>query len=117
MTALTTAHGPHGREASFNKHGFLARFEDWDDEFARTLARDEGLKLTDCHWTVIEFLREYYAFHEIPPSPKVIIKGIGDQVSKHAPCTKKTLDALFPDGGCKQACRLAGLPRHYCHSC
>jgi tRNA 2-thiouridine synthesizing protein E len=113
MTAVQIA----GRDVLFNKKGHLASFRDWDNELADALAAEEGLKLSDCHWTVINFLREYYAFHEMPPSPKVIIREIGHQVSAHTPCTRKSLDSLFPSGGCKQACRIAGLPEYYCHSC
>jgi TusE/DsrC/DsvC family sulfur relay protein len=113
MTAVQIS----GREVQFNKKGHVASFLDWDNELAKALAAEDGLTLTDCHWTVIEFLREYYAFHEMPPSPKVIIREIGHQVSQHTPCTRKSLEGLFPSGGCKQACRIAGLPDYYCHSC
>jgi len=113
MTAMQIA----GREVQFNKKGHLARFADWDNELAEALAAEAGLQLTACHWSVINFLREYYAFHEIPPSPKVIIRAVGHQVSEHTPCTRKNLEGLFPKGGCKQACRIAGLPEYYCHSC
>jgi tRNA 2-thiouridine synthesizing protein E len=113
MTTLQVA----GREVLFNRKGHLASFDDWDDDLAEALAKGEGLTLTECHWSVIRFLREYYAFHQIPPSPKVIIRAIGHEVSQHAPCTRKKLDSLFPGGGCSQACRIAGLPSYYCHSC
>jgi tRNA 2-thiouridine synthesizing protein E len=113
MTAVQIA----GRDVQFNKKGHLASFGDWDNELAEALAAEDGLRLTDCHWTVINFLREYYAFHEMPPSPKVIIREIGHQISRHTPCTRKGLEGLFPSGGCKQACRIAGLPSYYCHSC
>jgi tRNA 2-thiouridine synthesizing protein E len=106
-----------GREVSFNKKGHVARFGDWDNALAEALAAREGLELTDCHWTVISFLRDYYGFHEMPPSPKVIIRAIGHEVSTHNRCTRKNLESLFPNGGCKQACRIAGLPEYYCHSC
>ncbi|MGD8207994.1 MAG: TusE/DsrC/DsvC family sulfur relay protein [Thiohalocapsa sp.] len=113
MTAVQIA----GREVHFNKKGHLAHFDRWDNTLAEALAAEVGLTLTECHWSVINFLREYYAFHEMPPSPKVIIRAIGHDVSRHTPCTRKTLEALFPEGGCKQACRIAGLPEYYCHSC
>lgn len=113
MTAMQVA----GREVRFNNKGLLASFHDWDNDLAEALAADDGIELTDCHWTVINFMREYYAFHEIPPSPKVMIRAIGTQVSMHTPCTRRTLDNLFPEGGCRQACRIAGLPDFYCHSC
>ena len=113
MSAMQIA----GRELHVNAKGHLVRFDEWDPEVARAIAADEGLELSDCHWKVIEFLRSYYATHEMPPSPRVVVKTIGQEISAHVPCTRKHLEALFPNGGCKQACRVAGLPRYYCHSC
>jgi tRNA 2-thiouridine synthesizing protein E len=106
-----------GRELDFNAKGFLANFGDWSKEVAESIAADEGLSLSDCHWTVINFLREYYSEFEHPPSPRIVIKGIGEHLTINAPCTRRTLEGLFPGGGCKQACRIAGLPDYYCHSC
>jgi tRNA 2-thiouridine synthesizing protein E len=106
-----------GREVELNKIGHLTTFDHWDPTIASALAKDDGLELTECHWAVIHFLRDYYATHEIPPSPRLVIKTVGAQVSPHVPCSRKHLEALFPNGGCKQACRIAGLPSYYCHSC
>ncbi|WP_296805541.1 TusE/DsrC/DsvC family sulfur relay protein [Thiocapsa sp.] len=113
MSAMQIA----GRQLEINKQGHLAYFDDWEPSVATALAEEEGLSLTECHWAVINFLRDYYATHEMPPSPKVVIKTVGAHVSPHTPCSRKHLEGLFPNGGCKQACRLAGLPRYYCHSC
>jgi tRNA 2-thiouridine synthesizing protein E len=106
-----------GRELEFNNKGHLVRFDDWRKEVAEALAAKEGLSLSECHWSVINYLREYYAEFETSPSPRLIIREIGEKLTMNAPCTRKTLDALFPNGGCKQACRIAGLPEYYCHSC
>lgn len=106
-----------GREPAFNKQGYLACFGDWSEDIALMLAQEEGLVLSACHWKVIHFLRDYYAVNEMPPSPRVILKSIGDELSAHVPCTRQHLERIFPHGGCKQACRVAGLPRHYCQSC
>jgi tRNA 2-thiouridine synthesizing protein E len=46
-----------------------------------------------------------------------VIKAVGEKLIQNARCTRKALEALFPQGGCKQACRIAGLPDYYCHSC
>jgi tRNA 2-thiouridine synthesizing protein E len=102
-----------GREVFLNHQGHLTSFTDWDNDVAEAIAFTEGLSLTDCHWNVINFLREYYAFHRFAPSPKVIINAIGDVVSRHLPCSYRDLDVLFPDGGCRQACRIAGLPDYF----
>ena len=102
------------RKLELKRNGHLARFEDWDGEVAEALAREEGLTLTDCHWNILNFLRDYYTTHEIPPSPRVVIKTIGHIISANVPCTHKHLKSLFPQGGLKQACRIAGLPDSYC---
>ncbi|MGE5154709.1 MAG: TusE/DsrC/DsvC family sulfur relay protein [Bdellovibrio bacteriovorus] len=104
-----------GRDLELNRKGHLVHFDHWDRGIAEALAAEEGLTLTDCHWSVINFLRDYYTTHEIAPSPRVVIKSIGQEISAHVPCTRKHLESLFPGGGCKQACRIAGLPDYYCH--
>lgn len=106
-----------GHDLNLNKKGYLERFEDWNRDVALNLAAGDGLSLKDSHWKVIEFLRDYYTTHEIPPTPRVVVKAIGEAISPHVPCTLKHLTDLFPNGGCRQACRLAGLPAYYCHGC
>lgn len=113
MSALRVA----DRELSVNRKGFLASFDDWDRGVAQALAASQGLVLTTRHWAVVEFLRDYYAEFGHPPSPKNVIQAVGNQISPHVPCTRKTLEGLFPAGGCKQACHIAGLPDYFCHSC
>ena len=108
--------GDNGLE--LNSKGFLLNYNDWTKEVAEAIAAENGLELTECHWVAISFLRDYYQTYEIPPSPRVLINTIGHElVAQGAPCTRKTLDVLFPDGGCKQACRIAGLPDYYCNAC
>jgi TusE/DsrC/DsvC family sulfur relay protein len=106
-----------GRQVQLNLKGHLARFDEWDEDIAIGLAEGEGLTLSECHWVVIGFLRDYYATFEHPPSPRLVVRGIGAQLTLNGPCTRKTLETLFPDGGCKQACRVAGLPDYYCPAC
>jgi tRNA 2-thiouridine synthesizing protein E len=97
-----------GRELEFNQKGHMVHFDHWDRDVAQALAAEEGLPLTDCHWAVIEYLREYYATYDHPPSPRLVIKAVGEKLTQNAPCTRKTLEALFPAGGCKQACASLG---------
>ncbi len=107
-----------GQTAILNKGGYLANFTDWTRDFAEGMAREDGLELTECHWTVIRYMREFFDRYEIPPSPRVIIQAVGHElVVGGGACTRKKLEGLFPQGGCRQACRIAGLPDFYCHSC
>ncbi|HBE92026.1 MAG TPA: sulfurtransferase TusE [Gammaproteobacteria bacterium] len=107
----------NGADVGLNRQGYLTDFHSWSKEVAMVIAEEQGLELTACHWEVIEFLRGYYEEFETPPSPKQIIFACGKKITGSDKCKQKDLKALFPNGGCKQACKLAGLPRHYCHSC
>ncbi len=102
---------------ALGKNGFLANYQEWTEQLAAELAAADGLALTDCHWSVIRFVRDYYESHSVPPSGRVIVKSIGKAISEHVPCTRRHLDALFPQGGCRQACRIAGLPEYYLVGC
>jgi len=105
-----------GKDIPVNKDGFLVNFDDWSEDIAKDMAAAENLELTACHWLTINFLRDYFSEFEVPPSPRIVKKEIGDKISAWG-CTNKTLEKAFPLGGCKQACRLAGLPAHYCNAC
>jgi tRNA 2-thiouridine synthesizing protein E len=105
-----------GRSVEFGRKGFIVNFNDWSEDVAKALAAEDGLDLQECHWKAINFIREYFEKFEIPPTPKVMIREVGHELTNYR-CTYKTLKQLFPNGGCKQACRLAGLPDYYCHAC
>jgi TusE/DsrC/DsvC family sulfur relay protein len=115
MAAIPSA----GRDLNLNlnEKGYLAHFADWDRDTALALAAADGLTLSNAHWQVIEFMRQYYVANEIPPNPRLVVKAVGDAISPHVPWSRKQLDALFPGGGCRQACRIAGLPDYYCSGC
>jgi tRNA 2-thiouridine synthesizing protein E len=104
------------REIALNKKGFLVAFNEWDRDVAMALAEQDELELSDCHWIAINFVREFYGEFEVPPSPRILIKSVGDKISDFG-CDKKTLESIFPKGGCKHVCRLAGLPESYCNAC
>lgn len=106
-----------GRELSFNEKGFLADFAAWDEEVADAIAKEDGLALTDCHWAAIRYMRDHFAELGVAAPPRKLIAAVGHDLSRHGPCTRKTLEALFPKGGCHQLCRVAGLPDYYCHAC
>lgn len=75
---------------------------DWSSKFVRELAAREGLELTDAHWEVINFLRDYYKQYNIVPMIKILTKEIGKNM-------QHDIKELFPSGGFDQAVRLAGV--------
>ncbi len=84
--------------------GFLADFEEWDEDFAAMAMYElgSGQVLTDRHWQVIRYLRGYYAKNKNIPA-----------VYETCQVNNLSLDALrelFPAGYRRMACLIAGLP-------
>ena len=105
-----------GKQVAVNNKGYLINFDDWDEDFAKTVAELEHLDLTECHWEAFNFLRDFYREYEVAPHPRAVAKAIGEKIDSWG-CTSKEFENAFPLGGCELACRLAGLPFYYCHSC
>ncbi len=102
------------KNLDLNKKGYLIHFEAWNKDFANNMAESNGLKLTECHWHVIDFLREYFQEFGIAPDAREVIKKLGKKINPNTPCSRKHLEGLFANGGCKLACKIAGLPDCHC---
>jgi len=104
----------HIAHLELNNKGYLANFDSWSRVFAMEIAEEHNLELTDCHWHVINFLRDYQAQFGLAPDPRDIIKKLSKQINPNVPCTRKNLENLFGEGGCQLACKIAGLPDCHC---
>jgi tRNA 2-thiouridine synthesizing protein E len=84
--------------------GFLESFEQWDERFAQIVASEWQLPegLTEKHWQMIQYLREYFRNTGTIPTVYAACKANGIEV--------RELGDLFPDGYRRGACRMAGLP-------
>ncbi len=100
-----------GTKVKTDSEGYLLDRNQWSEDFAKALARQEGLELTPEHWEVIRFLREYESEHGVQAQVRVMIRHFTacwgpERGSNHY------LHDLFPKGGPqKQGNRLAGLLR------
>jgi TusE/DsrC/DsvC family sulfur relay protein len=94
-----------GRVVELNEEGFLVHPEEWNEEIAVFLAKDqENLdSLSDEHWAVIRFIRQYYEDKKLAPMVRSICKTTNLQL--------RQIYELFPSGPAKGACKLAGLPK------
>ena len=93
-----------------DEEGYLANLGDWNVELAEIMATEDGCDMTDNHWEVVNFLREYYEEYQIAPAVRVLTKAIGKKLGKDKG-NSKYLYELFPYGPAKQACKYAGLPK------
>ena len=90
--------------------GFLLDLNDWNDVLANQIATLNGVELTQKHWEIIFFIRDYYQRYKHLPNSRVFIKAIkkafGDEKGN-----SRYLHKLFPQGPLKYACKIAGLPK------
>jgi len=95
----------HGETSvEIDDKGYLVDFAAWNENVAAALAIDEGIEeLTDDHWRIIGFLRDYQAEHGRAPMIRVLCKESG--------LSLQMIYDLFENGPARGACRVAGLPR------
>jgi tRNA 2-thiouridine synthesizing protein E len=99
-----------GKAVETDEEGYLVNLNEWSEDAAKILSAQDNLELTESHWEVIHFLREYYDEYQIAPAVRVLTKAIGKKLGKEKG-NSKYLYELFPYGPAKQACRFAGLPK------
>ena len=93
-----------GEMFEVDEDGFIQDPDRWNEQVAGALAEGEGIsELTDEHWKVINYLRDYYLKFGIAPMIRRLCKETGFKLKK--------IYELFPSGPAKGACKLAGLPK------
>jgi tRNA 2-thiouridine synthesizing protein E len=87
-----------------DEDGFIQEPDRWDEELAAALATTEGIDgLSEDHWKVMNYLRNYYLEFGVAPMIRKLCKETGFPL--------KQIYELFPSGPAKGACKLAGLPK------
>lgn len=94
----------NGHEVEVDDDGFIQQPELWDEQLALALANTDGVsELTDEHWKVIHYIRNYFQEFEIAPMIRKLCKETGFSL--------RQIYDLFPSGPAKGACKVAGLPK------
>jgi dissimilatory sulfite reductase related protein len=94
----------NGRKYDVDEDGFLQEPEIWNRDVAADFATSESVaELTEAHWKVIDYLRNYYLQFGIAPMIRKLCKETGFKLNE--------IYSLFPSGPAKGACKLAGLPK------
>ena len=87
-----------------DEDGFIQNPDQWDEEVAAALAKTEGVDdLTEEHWKLVKYLREYYLQFGVAPMIRKLCKDTGFKLNQ--------IYELFPSGPAKGACKVAGLPK------
>jgi tRNA 2-thiouridine synthesizing protein E len=99
-----------GKSYDIDEEGYLTDWSVWNEGLAGVMAKEDGLELSDEHWEVIKFLRDYFEKYQIAPMIKILTKELKKKYGKEKGSTKYLYE-LYPAGPAKQACRYAGLPK------
>ncbi len=93
-----------GKMLDIDEDGFIQDPEDWNEAVAADLAKTEGVEeLTESHWKIVHYLRDYYLQYNMAPMIRKLCKQTGFKL--------KEIYDLFPSGPAKGACKVAGLPK------
>jgi len=98
-----------GTEIEIDEDGFIQEPEKWNNEVAEDLAKIEAEytpgtdKMSEDHWTIVNYLRDYFLQYEIAPPIRMVTRKTGIDL--------KTIYGLFPKGPAAGACKVAGLPK------
>jgi TusE/DsrC/DsvC family sulfur relay protein len=93
-----------GKELDIDEDGFIQEPDKWDKAVAEDIAKtEEAYPMSEDHWKVVNYLRNYFLEFEIAPPIRMVTKQTGFDL--------KTIYRLFPGGPAKGACKVAGLPK------
>lgn len=93
-----------------NDQGFLLDMQQWNEQVAECMAEIEGIKLTEAHWEILHFIRQFYQQYKYLPNARVFSKAIKHVLGAEK-ASSRYLQKLFPEGPLKYSCKIAGLPK------
>lgn len=100
----------NGVEIATDAQGYLENSADWHEGLAIEIALQEHIDMTEAHWQVIHFVRDFYLQYNTSPAIRMLVKAIGQKYGAEKG-NSRYLYRLFPQGPAKQATKIAGLPK------
>jgi tRNA 2-thiouridine synthesizing protein E len=91
-----------GITVDVNEEGYFTNPAQWTKEIAMEIAAEEGIELSDQHFSIIEFLRNRHNNNEALSIRSINHSGVIDV---------KTFYQLFPGAPLKKATKIAGIPK------
>ncbi len=91
-----------GHQVEVNDEGYMINPDQWNKNIAIHIAREEGIDLSEKHFTVIDYIREKALSGEALSLRKLGKSGIVDI---------KEFYHLFPGAPLKKATKIAGVPK------
>lgn len=93
-----------------DKQGYLLDFNEWNEEVAVLIAKTDDIELSEAHWEVIRFVRQFYLTYNTSPAIRALTKAMKAEFGEEK-ASSRYLYRLFKEGPAKQATKYAGLPK------
>ena len=100
----------NGNEIAVDAEGYLKNHQDWNEGLALQIAAEEAITMTDAHWEVVRFVRDFYLEFNTSPAVRMLVKAMAKKYGEEKG-NSRYLFRLFPEGPAKQATKIAGLPK------
>jgi len=100
----------NNKKISLDKNGYLVDHLEWNEDVATVLANNDNVQLTESHWEVIRFVRQFYLTYNTSPAIRALTKAMKAEFGEEK-ASSRYLYRLFTDGPAKQATKYAGLPK------
>lgn len=100
----------NGKSYPTDEFGYLKNLDDWSEALALEIAKKDGLVLSEAHWEIVLFVREFYQEYKTSPAIRMLVKALAQKFGEEKG-NSRYLQRLFPEGPAKQATKIAGLPK------
>ncbi len=104
----------HGQVIETDEEGYLVNPSDWAQDVAEALAMSEDVVMSETHWGLVDYFRQYWSENQVHPTMHLIVRDLGQSLGKSFHEEKayvKFLYGLFPSDPIRQLCKIAGLPK------
>jgi len=91
-----------------DNEGYLLDPTDWNAAVALSIAARENIPMTEAHWEIVHFVRDYYEQYQSVPENRTLLKMLRERHGSET-ATRRYVQNLFPYGFGQQACKIAGM--------
>ena len=106
MPESLATYGNHS--VAVDEEGFLLDATQWSRDMVPDIASSVGIEMSDRHWEVVDFIRDYFVTNHAVPELRTFLKYLREKYDKQT-ATRKYVYSLFPYGYGQQACKIAGM--------
>ena len=70
----------NNKQIETDKQGYLLDSNDWCEELAPIIAEQENITLSEQHWEVVHFVRDFYVEYNTSPAIRMLAKAMAQKL-------------------------------------